>query len=149
VQWLTPLGLPVIQPYRKMSSKLIKTVVQRVKIGDSGDHMPVARARQQSAFAPNFVHSIDSSHMLLTAVECKARGMEFAAVHDSFWTHAARVDDMNKVLRETFVRLHTRELLVELRDAMLLRNPDVRLPALPERGSLDLRQVLESPYFFS
>lgn len=149
VQWLTPLGLPVIQPYRKLDSYMVKTAVQRVKVGFTGDHMPVSRARQQSAFAPNFVHSVDSSHMLLTAVDCRKRGIAFAAVHDSFWTHAASVDVMNESLRETFVNLHTRELLVELRDSMLMRHGHIRLPPLPERGDLDLREVLRSPYFFS
>lgn len=149
VQWVTPLGLPVIQPYRKRDIYTVKTAIQRVKIGESGDHMPVARARQQSAFAPNFVHSIDSSHMLMTAVSCRAKGLSFAAVHDSFWTHAAHVDTMNAELRSAFVRLHRRALLVELRDALQRRRPSVRLPPLPERGDLDLDEVLESPYFFS
>ncbi len=28
VQWVTPLGLPVVQPYRKTSSVSVRTVVQ-------------------------------------------------------------------------------------------------------------------------
>lgn len=149
VQWLTPLGLPVIQPYRKRDVHVIKTVVQRVKVDTGGDHMPVSTVRQQSAFAPNFVHSIDSSHMLLSAVACRQAGLTFAAVHDSFWTHAATVDEMNRILRRQFVDLHRRELLVELRDSFRLRHPNVQLPPLPERGDLDLDLVLEAPYFFS
>jgi DNA-directed RNA polymerase, mitochondrial len=149
VMWVTPLGLPVIQPYRKRDRQVIKTVVQRIHLGSTGDHMPVSTARQQSAFAPNFVHSIDSSHMLLTSVACRKAGLSFAAVHDSFWTHAATVDEMNGILRHQFVDLHRRELLVELRENFQLRHPEVRLPPLPKRGELDLDVVLESPYFFS
>jgi DNA-directed RNA polymerase, mitochondrial len=149
VQWLTPLGLPVIQPYRKNGTSMVRTVVQRVKLGERGEHMPISAVRQQSAFAPNFVHSIDSSHMLMTAMACRDAGLAFAAVHDSFWTHAADVDAMNTTLRRTFVNLHKRELLVELRDAMRLRHPNVALPPLPQRGDLNLEAVLDSPYFFS
>ena len=32
---------------------------------------PILKARQRSAFPPNFVHSIDSTHMLLTAAACR------------------------------------------------------------------------------
>ena len=35
----------------------------------------------------------------------------FASVHDCFWTHAATVDAMNRVLREQFVELYSRPIL--------------------------------------
>jgi hypothetical protein len=34
--------------------------------------------RQRTAFSPNFVHSLDSSHMMMTAVACKGAGLNFA-----------------------------------------------------------------------
>jgi DNA-directed RNA polymerase len=34
------------------------------------------------------------------------KNIEFASVHDSFWTHPCDVDILNEVLRETFVELH-------------------------------------------
>lgn len=34
--------------------------------------------RQRSAFPPNFVHSLDSSHMMMTALACKDAGLLFA-----------------------------------------------------------------------
>lgn len=37
-------------------------------------------------------------------------GITFAGVHDSFWTHAGTVPQMNKVLRDTFVQLHTQQV---------------------------------------
>ena len=33
-------------------------------------------------------------------------GLDFAGVHDSFWTHAGTVEHMNSLLREKFVELH-------------------------------------------
>ena len=34
--------------------------------------------RQKSAFPPNFVHSLDSTHMMMTAVACGEAGLLFA-----------------------------------------------------------------------
>ena len=48
-------------------------------------------------------------------------GLAFAGVHDSFWTHAGTVDDMNRLLREAFVELHSRPLLQELAAEMQAR----------------------------
>ena len=44
-------------------------------------------------------------------------------MHDSFWTHAGSVDDMNRLLREAFVELHSRPLLQELAAEMQARPP--------------------------
>ncbi len=149
VQWVTPVGLPVIQPYRKKARSIVKTIMQRVTLEQHGEHMPVSSARQKSAFPPNYVHSIDSSHMLLTAVACQKAGLNYAAVHDSFWTNAGTVDTMNTLLREEFVNLHSRELLTELRESFVMRYPNIKFEEVPERGSLGLKEVLDSPYFFS
>ena len=53
--------------------------------------------KQKNAFPPNFIHSLDSSHMMLTCLHCARDGISFAAVHDSYWTHPVTVDIMNKV----------------------------------------------------
>ena len=58
----------------------------------------------------------------LTWFLCYA-GLAFAGVHDSFWTHAGSVDDMNRLLREAFVELHSRPLLQELAAEMQARLP--------------------------
>jgi DNA-directed RNA polymerase len=36
---------------------------------------------------------------MYTAEKCLKQGIVFAAVHDSYWTHAATVEKMNKILR--------------------------------------------------
>lgn len=94
--------------------------------------------RQRTAFPPNFVHSLDGSHMMMTAVACRKAGLNFAGsltrhpsllhisilyftsfkyfsmsagVHDSYWTHACDVDVMNRILREKFVELYEAPIL--------------------------------------
>merc|ERR1712000_118324 len=111
VTWKTPLGLPVVQPYRRAGRSAVVTLVQTVILEDQNDQLPVNVARQKSAFAPNYVHSLDSTHMMLTALKVQEMGLTFASVHDSFWTHACDVNKMNEALRESFVNLHSEPLL--------------------------------------
>lgn len=49
--------------------------------------------------------------MMLTALQCRRRGITFAAVHDCFWTHACDVEEMNKVCREQFIALHKEPII--------------------------------------
>jgi DNA-directed RNA polymerase len=170
VQWTTPLGLPVIQPYRKQHKVHISTILQRmvlIKANDEKDE--VQKSRQRSAFPPNYIHSVDSSHMMLTAIACRDAGLAFAGVHDSFWTHAGCVEQMNKLLRDKFVELHSRPLLADLLNEfheLYQTNkplhevefdeekgkkyiPPGAWPKLPQQGTLDLDRIKEATYFFN
>ncbi|KAI0844507.1 DNA/RNA polymerase [Daldinia vernicosa] len=114
VVWTTPLRMPIVQPYRKNGTRVISTSMQdlTLQVPESSD--PVNRRKQLQAFPPNFIHSLDASHMLLSALQCDERGLSFAAVHDSFWTHAADVDVMNDVLRDSFIRIHSEDVIGRL-----------------------------------
>lgn len=112
--WTTPLRMPVVQPYRKNNSKVIPTCLQSLILQNPNRFDPVNLRKQLQAFPPNFIHSLDASHMLLSALECNELGLTFAAVHDSFWTHAADVDVMNRVLRDAFIRIHSEHVIKRL-----------------------------------
>ena len=43
--------------------------------------------------------------MMYTALVCKERDITFAAVHDSYWTHACDVDEMGNILRDQFINV--------------------------------------------
>ncbi|KAI9378498.1 hypothetical protein POPTR_018G103300v4 [Populus trichocarpa] len=147
VQWTTPLGLPVVQPYYKTERHLIKTSLQILALQREGSSVQVRK--QRTAFPPNFVHSLDGSHMMMTAVACRDAGLCFAGVHDSFWTHATDVDLMNRILREKFVELYNMPILENLLEDFQTSYPTLQFPPLPERGNFDLQKVLRSPYFFN
>ncbi|KAH9626810.1 hypothetical protein KSS87_002456 [Heliosperma pusillum] len=147
VQWTTPLGLPVVQPYRNFGRRLIKTSLQMLTLRHETDK--IMGKRQRSAFPPNFVHSLDGSHMMMTAIACKRLGLSFAGVHDSYWTHACDVDEMNRILREKFVELYELPILENLLESFQTSFPNLQFPPLPERGDFDLRDVLDSQYFFN
>jgi DNA-directed RNA polymerase len=121
--------------------------------------------RQANGFPPNFVHSLDSSHMMLTSMHLWNRGITFASVHDCYWTHAANVEIMNVVCREQFVNLHKFpivEMLAESFEAKLKESEVAKVISplamtkakmlfshKPKKGELDLDQVKKSVYFFS
>ena len=150
IEWLTPMGFPVLQPYWNQRTMRIGTNVSPwmlvLDVPDEEDTQHLGR--NLNAVAPNWVHSVDASHMMLTALRCRVEGIEFAAVHDSFWTHSGHAAVLADCLRSEFVQLHSKDLLGTLKEQWQLHY-DVRLHDLPATGSLDLERVRESPYFFA
>ncbi|KAL1969645.1 hypothetical protein VTN77DRAFT_8198 [Rasamsonia byssochlamydoides] len=134
--WTTPLGLPVVQPYRTLKTRRIQTSLQDLSIRDPSADAVVSKRKQLQAFPPNFIHSLDATHMMLSAIECNRRGLTFSAVHDSFWTHACDVDVMNAVLRDCFIRMHSDDIIKRLASEFRMRY----------RGHLFLAKIpLQSP----
>uniref|UniRef100_A0A667WWS5 DNA-directed RNA polymerase n=1 Tax=Myripristis murdjan TaxID=586833 RepID=A0A667WWS5_9TELE len=120
VEWVTPLGLPIIQPYHRTRYQVLKSTMQHINLQISHDAKERPdTVKQKNAFPPNFIHSLDSTHMMLTALHCYSAGLTFVSVHDCFWTHALTVDTMNKVCREQFVALHSQPILQELSNFLL------------------------------
>ncbi|XP_055917453.1 DNA-directed RNA polymerase, mitochondrial [Eupeodes corollae] len=169
VEWVTPLGLPVVQHYNRMDHKNVPKS-QSVSSTMSMDMYEKPNImKQKNAFPPNFIHSLDSSHMMLTSLHCERKGLTFISVHDCFWTHACTVPDMNKICREQFVALHSQPILEDLSkflqekfsfseseigktgssEDMAKRNLNRALRQLPKKGDFDLNNVLNSVYFFS
>ncbi|XP_062229432.1 DNA-directed RNA polymerase 3, chloroplastic-like [Phragmites australis] len=147
VKWTSPVGLPVVQPYKKYKNYMIRTSLQCLALRREGD--VIAIQRQKAAFPPNFVHSLDSSHMMMTAIACKEADLHFAGVHDSFWVHACDVDQMNQILREQFVELYSMPILENLLGEFQTLFPTLEFPPCPPQGNFDVREVLASTYFFN
>ncbi|KAI9730340.1 MAG: DNA-directed RNA polymerase [Cirrosporium novae-zelandiae] len=114
VVWTTPLKLPVVQPYRAPPARRIGSQLQKISIFEPSDCDPVLKRKQVQAFPPNFVHSLDATHMALSALKSDELGLTFASVHDSFWTHAGDVDIMNRVLRDAFIKMHSEDIIGRL-----------------------------------
>ncbi|MCJ1399877.1 DNA-directed RNA polymerase [Xylographa trunciseda] len=124
VIWTTPLKMPVVQPYRTSTSRIVKTNLQQVSLNEPSASDPVSKRKQLQGFPPNFIHSLDATHMLLSAVRCNEQGLSFAAVHDSFWTHAADLDTMNGVLRDAFISMHSEDIIGRLAAEFAARYKD-------------------------
>ncbi|EGD83185.1 single-subunit RNA polymerase [Salpingoeca rosetta] len=163
VAWVTPIGMPVVQPYHNAIKSTFSTNLQTIWLVETGNPSQLpAVGKQGSAFPPNFVHSLDSTHMMMTANACRKDGVAFASVHDSYWTHAATVDQMSRHTREQFVNIHSRPLLKDLHSFFRLQyegrkyvrprgndETTVEIDPCPEQGEFDINEVLNSKYFFS
>ena len=68
---------------------------------------------------------------------CMHAGIAFAGVHDSFWTHAADVPILARLLREAFVDLHSQPLLQNLHDELTARQPGSTEPQARHDDKID------------
>jgi len=112
-----------------------------VYISDPNAPAEVNSQKQASAFPPNFIHSLDATHMLLTALECRTQGLAFASVHDSYWTHASSIDQMSTIIRETFIALHSSDVLSRLLNEFRERYTGYRVPVASLKTSQILKQL--------
>lgn len=57
ISWITPLGIPIVQPYRSKSmNEVIKTFLMDFETSSDSSDLPLSKKRQKSAFPPNYVH---------------------------------------------------------------------------------------------
>lgn len=153
--WTTPMGLPVLQEYKTQKGTRIDThwAGQRLQVVIKVDDENIDSRAQANGVAPNFVHSLDASHLQAVALRCKEEGIRhLAVIHDSFGTHAANTGRLSRILRETFVEQYSGDVLgsfYEELKAQLGEELAARLPAPPKAGDLDLTVILEADYTFA
>ncbi|OAG17730.1 DNA-directed RNA polymerase mitochondrial precursor [Alternaria alternata] len=141
--WTTPLKMPIVQPYRKESNQTIKTKIQNITVSKRSQHNEVDKRKQLQAFPPNFIHSLDASHMLLSALKASEMGLDFAAVHDSFWTHASDIPNLNVILRDAFVRMHSEDIVDRLAAEFSARYAGAMYRATLYNGAEVSRRITE------
>jgi DNA-directed RNA polymerase len=143
VSWTTPIGFPVVQPYDNRPTIRVKTPLQVFNIVETEGKYPVNAKKQSTAFPPNFIHSLDATHMMLSALACHSQGIEFAAVHDSYWTHGCDVNQMGAILREQFVLLHQKDLMKSLESEFYQKYGKMKTPILVELDNHQLEKYKE------
>lgn len=154
VVWRAPSGLKVQQAYHVEKCIRIKVQFQDVLIWPTlrEDTDKLDGRRQTQGVAPNWVHSLDAAHMARTINASHALGLRsYSMIHDSYGTHAGNAQSLAMVLREEFVRMYSEtDVLADFAAMLATQLPEgAELPPLPEHGSLDLDQVLESQFFFA
>jgi len=150
IKWKTPLGLEIKQVEYK--AKTIKVSIGKGrKVNFKVYSNDIDSSKHTKGFSPNFIHSLDATHLLMTINGLKEIGIkDIVTVHDSFATHANDIDKMSKILRRAFIELHKKEILEKL--AIYFReNFDIKPKKIPyvDRGEFDLDEVLNSEYFFA
>ena len=175
ITWQTPSGFMVQQSYYSVEGKVIKLRTGgRIILKDdvptwetgredkdrlhltfqSTNTRKIDPTRQVSGIAPNFIHSLDASHLMMSVCEAKRHNISnFALIHDSLGTHAGQTEDFAKIIRETFYRLYsdytplediTKHLLEQIEE------PDKeKIPTPPTKGDLDLTKIKNAVYLFA
>lgn len=146
ITWVTPSGFLASQAYYEYEEHNVATKLYghaRIKVlVDSSDASP---SRHSLGLSPNFIHSMDASHLHLVTTKMAELipGVSLAMIHDSFGTHAADTAVLYTVLRDEFV------LMYENNDPLSEFASRYNLPPAPDKGKLDLNEVRRSLYVFS
>lgn len=155
VRWTTAVGFPVMQAYPALEARRVKTAINGalVYLLMNQELEKLDKRKQGQGISPNFVHSCDAAHLMLTVVRATQKGItNFAMIHDSFGTTAGDADEMFMVVREAFVEMYSEiPVLENFRDEIevqLSEKAKKKLKPLPCRGTLELSQVVESRYCF-
>ncbi|MGI0120212.1 DNA-directed RNA polymerase [Zooshikella sp. RANM57] len=151
IRWQTLLGFPVEQSYWKTKSKAVNTSFlgkERVRFYIKKQTTVIDKEKQANAIAPNFVHSLDATHLLCTVL-ATPEVQNWALVHDSFGTTAAKAGLLHRAIRHTFSSIYkNHDVFAEFRAQLSTRIKDTQKFPLPEKGNLDPDLILNSQYCF-
>jgi DNA-directed RNA polymerase len=144
MRWITPAGFPVLHHYPKEEVVRLKLNALGIDLNFTRfDDSQLNRAKCVNGIAPNFVHSLDSAHLvrvILAFAGC------IVPIHDSFATHAADVDEMHRVLRHEFVDMYLVHDPLAVLTAVVQAYREEQI-VMPQKGTLDIKQVRDSVFF--
>ena len=148
--WVSPTGFKVYRRAVKHETRRVQTLLcgsTRLTVAFPTNKTDMRR--QVSGVSPNFVHSMDASHLIMTVISSNAEGISsFAMIHDDYGTHAGNMDTLHRVLREQFVRIYGDTNWLYNMKSYYEDGWGIQLPALPPTGTLNVSEVLNAEYFF-
>lgn len=156
VEWVTPMGLPIQQMYlaRKTESFRLRlgnsSTRYRIYVTTVSENEDVDRHKQATGVAPNFIHSLDATHLMMSINEASRQGcVNFSTVHDSFGTSLGEAARLRRIIRQELVKLYTEHdpLAEFLRHAEELLGEPLDIER-PKKGSLDINCILDSKFVF-
>ena len=148
--WISPIGAPIVFPYKKKKCIQVRTIVQTLHIKSEAVDIEIAGGKQNRAAPPGFIHGVDASHMGQTALTMiETKGLPFIDVHDAFGSIPAKIDDLDLVLRVEFVKLHSKNIVDDFYQQLQKQHPDIKFPDPPARGDFDINTVMQSKSIFS
>lgn len=152
ITWTSPSGFPVYQENLNVKVDRVETVLMggismKLSVAEHTNTMNVNRMR--NGISPNFVHSLDASHLVFTVCQAYREGIrDFACIHDDFGTHACLTDDFHRIIRQEFVKMYKDGCPLTAFKEEVEKCSGLELPDVPASGSLDIESVLTSKYFF-
>ena len=147
--WPTPRDFICHQTYPKLEKMRARTWLDGTiyYYMDSSEKDEINTRRVAQGASPNFIHSLDAAHMMLTTLKCNTLGInDFQMIHDSYGCHSHFQPIMMKTLREEFHRIYQTAHLGLLKEQLESYGP--ALPAPTALGKLDPDAVLKSQFFF-
>lgn len=145
IKWLSPIGFPVYQYYKDVKSVNVETQLSgkiRLSISDLNKEGTPKKSAQKAGVAPNFVHSIDSTHMVMTIN--MSDDIDLAMIHDDYGTHAGNTQHLFDTIRTSFHKLYTEHNPLE----EWAEQVDADISKIPSYGNYDINQILKADYFF-
>ncbi len=153
--WTTPSGFPVeytnFQMQRRKAKGTISGYTTYNKRGAVQHCAQVATKLPDirgfmTGISPNFVHSMDASHMALVIDDWNG---EFGAVHDSFSTHACDVELLLAHTKRKFIDMYDVDNFYNYIEGELITDKEGIDVEQPELGSLNINDIEDSDYFFA
>lgn len=152
LEWVTPTGFIVQQAIFGVSRNRIKTQL----LGGTDFTLleptdDIDATKMKSACAPNFVHSMDASHLVMAVNHAAALGItRIAVIHDSFGTHAADTDGFRQALLDSFVEMYSnKNVLKDFKEHNEVRILEEIAVPTPDLLGLNLEVVRQSTYCFA
>lgn len=153
LEWVTPTGFIVRQATFQVQQNRVQTqLLGRVTFVANTKTKDIDYHRMVNSCAPNFVHSMDASHLTLAVNSFFTEGLQSVAViHDSFGTHAANTGKLRELLSRSLVEMYQRhdvikDFLSGVEESLLEPLDGI---VVPEAGELELALVCESAYAFA
>ena len=149
-EWETPSGFQVLAEKWMTSKKKVEITICKKRIFLVYREVTDKPAIHEitSGISPNYVHSMDASHMSLVINKLKDQDItSFGAIHDSFSVHADDVDQLLETTKDVFIKMYNCDVFADMCAQFV--NCDDRFEIQePTTGSLDLNKIKESEYFF-
>lgn len=154
VQWTTPNGLLVQQnkyePKFETMRVRLSGVLHRVYIQENPTD--IDKRGQVQAIAPNFIHSMDASHMQRVIHTMQKQGIKnMFMIHDSFGTDLNHAEQLYYIIRTELVGLYAdKNYLQDLTDEVNFLIKDTQeIPVEPAMGKLHIEDIQNSKYCFA
>jgi hypothetical protein len=150
LEWRTTTGFPFVNMYREPNVVTVDLgfggVRAQYHVAD-GTLPKTMDKKMLNAASPNFIHSLDAAHLMLTVLRANEDDIrDILTVHDSLACLAPHAQRFGKIIRTQLAMLYTAgDPLKALRDANV---NDPNLFPLPKRGNLNPIGVQFAEYAF-
>ena len=147
LRWTSPTGFPCRNAYYRPNVRVVHLECRgeycRLSVGD-GFKPGILKGDAMDAAAPNFVHSLDASHLIRVVNAATAAGItSMATVHDSFACVAPQASELRQIILREFAAMYEQDMLDKLRKSARSSQPP------PRKGTLDPKEVLNADYAVS